>query len=157
MNLMSLVQGFMASKLERHCEELAEKYGVPENELSEIVESFLRDTYGPAVELAEAISSKELPVLLFIGRKDCAICKRSLPELESFLQRHADIELFKQDYTQPAGLLYHVIQNEETGMLPLIAIIFRGCILMLFTGVCVDREIYERYYRDLNSVCSQNI
>lgn len=147
----------MASKLYSHREELAGKYGVPEDELSEVVESFLRDTYGPALKLVETMCSKELPLVLFVGRKGCAICERSQPELERFLKGHEDIELLKLDYSQPEGLLYHMIHQEETGMLPLIAMIFRGCIGMIFTGECVRREDYEMYYEALRSECSQNI
>ena len=53
-----------------------------------MVDSFLKDTYGPATRLAEAIHDKERAVLLFIGRKDCAICQKSRPILESFLSSH---------------------------------------------------------------------
>jgi len=138
-------------------EELAWKYGVPEDELSDIVDSFLRDTYGPAIELARAIESKECPVLLFIGRKDCAICQRSLPALERFLQGHKELELVKLDYSDPKGLLYHMIQQQDRGMLPMIAMIFRGSIRMIFTGEGIQEEIYEKYFNELRSECSQNI
>ena len=50
-------------------------------------------------------------MLLFIGRKDCTICRRSEPILESFLSRHKDLELVKLDYSQPSGLLYHMIHS----------------------------------------------
>ena len=73
-------------------------------------------------------------MLLFIGRKDCAICRRSEPILESFLSSHKDLELVKLDYSQPSGLLYHMIHGRENGMLPLIAFIFQGAIRMIVTG-----------------------
>lgn len=58
MDLMSRVQGFMAFKLKRHSEELAKKYGVPEEEVFDIVSEFLKGTYGPAVGVAESISRR---------------------------------------------------------------------------------------------------
>lgn len=149
MDLMSRVQEFMASQLKRLSEELAEKYGVPQEELCDEVTSFLMATYGPAQEAATAICNRERPAILFIGRKDCAICQRCQPELERFLQDHEELDLVKLDYSQPEGLLYHMIQHEENGMLPLIAMIFRGCIGAVFTGECVQPEVYERCYRDL--------
>ncbi|NMC10195.1 MAG: hypothetical protein GYA39_04345 [Methanothrix sp.] len=147
----------MVAKQEKLREELAEKYGVPEDELSGIVDSFFRDTYGPAIELAEAIKSKERPVLLFIGRKDCNICQRSLPALERFLHNHKELELVKLDYSDAQGLIYHMIQQQDRGMLPMIAMIFRGSICMLFTGEGIHEEIYEKYFNKLRSECSQNI
>jgi hypothetical protein len=157
MDLMSRVQGFMALKMKRLSEELAEKYGVPEEEVSDIVSGFLKDTYGPAVEIAESISSKKQPVMLFIGREGCAICQRSKPELDLFLQDHSDLEPVLLDYSRPEGLLYHMIQQGESGLLPLIAMVFQGDIRMVFTGQCIHPEVYERYYEGLRSQCSQNI
>lgn len=157
MDLIARVQGFMVAKQEKLREELAEKYGVPEDELSDIVDSFLRDTYGPAIELAKAIKSKESPVLLFIGRGDCTICQRSLPSLEGFLRGHKEFELVKLDYSDAQGLLYHMIQQQDRGMLPMIAMIFRGSIRMIFTGESINEEIYEKYFNELRSECSQNI
>ena len=85
MDLNLKVQGFMARKQERLARELAEKYGVPLNEVDGVVDSFLKDTYGPALRLAESIHDKEKVILLFIGKKDCTICQKSRPILESFL------------------------------------------------------------------------
>ena len=157
MDLKAQVQGFMAKKEVELSDELAEKYGVPPEEVAGVVNSFLMDTYGPAIRLAKAIDSKERVVLLFIGRKDCNICRRSEPILESFLSRHKDLELEKLDYSQPSGLLYHMIHGLENGMLPLIAFIFRGAIKMVFTGECLHLEGYEKYYDDVLAECSQNI
>jgi hypothetical protein len=157
MNLMSGVQGFMTSELKRLSEELSEKYGVPEVELSDVVDSFLKDTYGPALVKARAICSKENPVALFIGRKDCGICQISQPQLELFLADHKDVELVKLDYGQPEGLLYHMIYQQREGMLPLIAFINKGCIKIVFTGECIYPEVFEKYYESLRSECSQNL
>ncbi len=157
MDLMDRVDGFMAPKLKQLSEELAEKYGVPESEVGDVVSGFLKDTYGPALNLAKDISGKDRPVLLFIMRKDCAICQRSKPELEKFLKAHSELDLTEIDYSDPEGPLYHMIHQEEKGMLPMIAMIFRGDIKMIFTGVCVHPEVYEKYYSDLRAECSQNI
>jgi hypothetical protein len=157
MDLMARVQGFLTLKKVRLGEELAEKYGVPEDEVSGLVDSFLKDTYDPALKVAGAISGKVNPVLLFIGRKDCAICQKSQPDLERFLENHQDLELVKLDYSQPEGLLYHLIQQQNKGMLPLVAMIFKGQIRMIFTGESIHATVYERYYNDLRSECSQNI
>jgi hypothetical protein len=157
MDLIALMQGFISAKHERLCVELAEKYGVPLDEVAGVVESFLKDTYGPAEKLAEAIQCKEHPVLLFIGRKDCAICQRSKPFLEKFLMDHEDIEGVLLDYSLPEGLLYHMILQKEEGMLPLVVMIFRGSIRMIFVGECIHDAIYEKYYNDLRTEGSQNI
>ena len=157
MDLKAQVQGFMAKKQVQLSDELGKKYGVPPEEVAGVVESFLADTYGPAISLAQAIVGKEGAVLLFIGRKDCAICRRSEPILESFLSSHKDLELVKLDYSQPSGLIYHMIHNGEKGMLPLIAFIFQGAIRMIFTGECLHSAVYEKYYMDMLAECSQNI
>jgi hypothetical protein len=157
MDLMSRLQGFMSFKMKRLSEELAEKYGVPEEEVCDVVSEFMNDTYGPAVEIAESISGKIQPIILFIGREDCAICQRSKPLLDKFLKNHSDLEPVLLDYSRPEGLLYHMIQQGETGLLPMIAMIFQGNIRMIFTGECVHPEVYERYYHGLRSEGSQNI
>lgn len=157
MDLKAQVQGFMSKKGEQLASELAEKYGVPPEEVAGVVASFLEDTYGPASRLAQAIAGEKALVLLFIGKKDCPICRRSEPILESFLSTHQDLELVKLDYSQPAGLLYHMIHSQETGMLPLIAFINRGAIRMIFTGECLPLAVYEKYYNDMPAECSQNI
>ncbi|OPY53772.1 MAG: hypothetical protein A4E48_00605 [Methanosaeta sp. PtaU1.Bin060] len=157
MDLMSRMQEFMASQLERLSGELAMKYDVPAEEFSDDVDAFLRETYGPAVEAATAICQRERPVVLFIGREDCAVCQRCEPVLARFLQDHEELDLVKLDYAKPEGLLYHMIQHDAKGMLPMIAIIFRGGIRKLFTGECSSPEVYERHYRDLPSEGCQNI
>jgi hypothetical protein len=158
MDLKTQVQGFMARKEELLSEELAEKYGVPLEEVAGVVNSFLKDTYGPAISQAQAIGrTGGKMVLLFIGRKDCNICRRSEPILESFLSQHTNLVLVKLDYSQPSGLLYHIIHNHEEGMLPLIAFIFQGAVKMIFTGECLHSTVYEKYYNEIMAECSQNI
>jgi hypothetical protein len=150
MDLKAQLQGFMAKKEEQLSDELAEKYGVPLEEVAGVVNSFLKDTYGPAIRQAQAIDHMGgKMVLLFIGRKNCDICKRSEPILESFLSSHKDLGSVKLDYCQPSGLLYHMIHSHENGMLPLIAFIFQGAIRMISTGECLHLEVYEKYYNDL--------
>ena len=157
MDLMDHINGFMNTKLKEFSTELAEKYGVPENEVEDVVLGFLKDTYGPALNLAETVSRKDKPVLLFIWREGCAICQKSKPELERFLQAHSDIDLVMVEYSDPEGLLYHMINQKEHGMLPMIVMIFQGDIKMIFTGECVHPDVYEKYYKDLLVQCSQNI
>ncbi|MFB3764666.1 MAG: TlpA family protein disulfide reductase [Methanotrichaceae archaeon] len=157
MDLMDRAKGFMNSKLKSSSVKLAERYGVPVNEVEDTVSEFLANTYGPALNMAESISGKDRPVLLFIWRKGCGICQKSKPELEKFIQAHSDLDLVVVDYSDPEGVLYHIINQEENGMLPMIAMIFRGNIKMIFTGVCVHPEVYEKYYKDLKVECSQNI
>ncbi|HPH47970.1 MAG TPA: hypothetical protein PLK98_00495, partial [Methanothrix sp.] len=69
----------MARKEEKLSEELGEKYGVPPEEVADVVLSFLKDSYGPAIELLEELAAKSGPLLLFIGKKDCAVCSRCKP------------------------------------------------------------------------------
>jgi hypothetical protein len=40
-----------------------------------------------------------------------------------FLQNHSDMEPVLRDYSNPEGLLYRMIQQGETGLLPMIAMI----------------------------------
>jgi hypothetical protein len=157
MDLNIQAQGFMTWKQEQLAQELAEKYGVPLNEVEGVVDSFLKDTYGPALRLAKAIHDKEKAVLLFIGKKDCVICQKSRPILESFLLSHTDLERVLLDYSQSEGLLYHMIHREEKGMLPMIAFIFQGTIRMISCGECISAEVYEKCYNELQAECSQNI
>jgi hypothetical protein len=157
MDLIALVQGFMAAKKKQFREDLANKYGIPADEVAGIVDPFLNDTYNRAEELAKAIYCKKHPVLLFIGRKDCAICQRCQPDLERFLLDHKDLELVNLDYSLPEGLLYHMIQQKDNGMLPLIAMIFQGSIKMIFTGECVHAAVYEKFYNHLRTECRQKI
>jgi hypothetical protein len=156
MDLIALVQGFMAKKEEQLCKELAEKHDVPTEEVAGAVNTFLKDTYGQAIGLAYAIAGQRKIVLLFIGKKDCNICLRSEPILESFHSSHREIELVKLDYSEPSGLLYHMI-HQEKGMLPLIAFVFQGSIRMIFAGECLHAGVYEKYYKDMLAECSQNI
>jgi hypothetical protein len=157
MDLNILAQGFMTWKQEQLAQELAEKYGVPLNEVEGVVESFLKDTYGPALKLAKAIHGKDKAVLLFIGKKDCVICQKSRPIMESFLLSHTDLEWVLLDYSQSEGLLYHMIHREEKGMLPMIAFIFQGAIRMISCGECICTAVYEKCYNELQAECSQNI
>ena len=126
-------------------------------EVAGVVESFLEDTYGPAKRLAEVFAAKNETMLLFIGKKDCNVCRRCEPILEDFLKNHKDLELANLDYSQPEGLLYHMIHDQDRGMLPLIAFIFRGKIMMVFTGECHCSKVYEKCYSDILAKCSQNI
>jgi hypothetical protein len=157
MDLMALVQGFMAEKQKQLSDELAEKYGVPQEEVAGVVDSFLKDTYGPATRMAQAIHDRQGGHLLFIGRKDCSVCQKSEPILKRFMSRHKDLELVKLDYSEPSGLLYHIIHRQENGKLPLIVFIFNGVVGMIFAGECLHATIYERYYNDMLAQCSQNI
>lgn len=157
MDLMDHIKGFMNSKLKDFSAELAEKYGVPESEVEDSVSKFLADSYGPALNVAEELSKKDMPVLLFIWRKGCSICQKSKPELEKFIQAHSDIELVTVDYSDPKGLLYHMINQKEKGMLPMIAMISQGKIKMVYTGVCIHPEVYEKYYKELKVERGQNI
>lgn len=156
-NLLDQVQKFMSKKNEKLSEELSEKYGVPSEEVAGVVESFLEDTYGPAKRLAEIFAAKNETMLLFIGKKDCNICRRCEPILESFLDNHKELKLAKLDYSQPEGLLYHMIHDQDRGKLPLIAFLIQGKIMMVFTGECHCSTVYEKCYSDILAECSQNI
>jgi hypothetical protein len=155
MDLMSLVQASVDGQRSRLEKSLAQKYGVPEEEISEIVSGYLRDAYGPALEVARSISRSEGPVVLFIGKEGCAICQRSSPELNRFLERHCEVTLVKLDYSEPSGLLYHAIYTGKDGMLPLIALICGGHVTKLFTGECVLPDVLEKHYAAMISGCSQ--
>jgi len=157
MNLLMQVQGFIAKKNAQLSRELSEKYSVPTDEVAGVVESFLEDTYGPAKGFAESIAKNNETMLLFIGKKDCNVCRRCEPILEGFLTHHKELKVMKLDYTQPEGLLYHMIHDRDKGMLPLIAFIFEGQVKMIFTGECLCSSIYEKCYSDILAESSQNI
>ncbi|WP_424444830.1 hypothetical protein [Methanothrix sp.] len=156
-DLISLVQESLASREEAMKRELAAKYLLCEDEASDIVSSFLQRSYGPAFALTEEIARREGTVLLFIGRKDCAICQRCQPILSEFILEHKDIEPVILDYSQPEGLLYHLIHRDEQGMLPLIAFISCGKIMMKSCGECAAIQIYDEHYRNMSEECRQNI
>jgi len=156
-SLLDLMRDFMARKEEKLSEELGEKYGVPPEEVADVVLSFLKDSYGPAMELLEELAAKSGRLLLFIGKKDCAVCSRCKPIIEVFLSGHPELEMVAVDYSQPEGLLYHIIVNQGSGMLPLIAFILKGQLRLSFTGECSALSDYERCYSDILSECSQNI
>ena len=156
-DLISLAEDFIAVKQEEMSRDLAEKYLLSSDEVSEIVSSFLDDSYGSAMARAEEIAKREGLVLLFIGRKDCSICQRCLPVLEDFVAEHKDLEPVILEYSRPEGLLYHLIHRAKQGMLPLIAFIFRGKIMMKTCGECATIHVYEEYYRDMDQECRQNL
>lgn len=156
-DLISLAQEFLATRQEEMTRELAAKYLLSEDEASDIVTSFLQDSYGPARVLAEEIAGREGLVLLFIGKKDCAICQRCQPIMNGFIIEHKDIEPVILDYSQPEGLLYHLVHRERRGMLPLIAFIFRGKVMMKTCGECAAEHVYEQCYRDIRDDCRQNL
>ena len=157
LNLISLAEEFIAKKQEEIGLELAMKYRLSFDEVSEIVSAFLEDSYGPAMALAEEIGRREGLVLLFIGRKDCTICQRCMTILERFIIEHREIEPVILEYSQPEGLLYHLIHREERGMLPLIAFISQGKIMMKTCGECAAEHVYEQCYRDIRDDCRQNL
>ena len=151
MELMGCVKDYLTKELRRFTEELAEKYGVPAHEIEGDVSEFLEDKYGPAKRLAVMIFRTNQPSILFIGQENCTICRRCRPELETFLMRHKDMQFFKIDYSEPEGLLYHMTQPGDGGLLPMIALIFEGSIRMVYTGECVLPDVYENYYINLKS------
>ena len=65
--------------------------------------------------------------------------------------RHNDVQFLKIDYSEPEGLLYHMIQPGDKGLLPMIALTFEGGIRMVYTGECVLPDVYENYYISLKS------
>ena len=140
MDLISLAEDFIAAKQEEISLELSRKYLLSSDEVSEIVSTFLEDSYGPAMALAGEIAGREGLVLLFIGRKDCAICQRCYPVLERFIIEHREIEPVILDYSQP-----------------LIAFIFKGKMMMKTCGECAAEHVYEKCYRDIRDDCSQNL
>jgi hypothetical protein len=151
MNLSKTAQEFVAKKHHQLSSELAEKYDIPPEEVAGVVQSFLDDSYGPAVRLAEKLSGKSGALLLFIGKRDCSVCERCKPILKDFLSKHDEIEVAKLDYAEPEGLLYHIINSKEGGCLPMIAFIFQGEIRMAFTGECSSDDDYERCYKRIIS------
>ncbi len=55
MDLISLAEDFIAAKQEEISLELSRKYLLSSDEVSEIVSTFLEDSYGPAMALAGEI------------------------------------------------------------------------------------------------------
>jgi hypothetical protein len=109
MDLKSRLQGYFSFKLERLSADLASKHGMARDEAEDLVRDFLRETYGPAERLAWELSQEEEPVVLFIGKADCAVCQRSKPALLKFLRTHPELKLISVDYSDLRGLLYHIL------------------------------------------------
>jgi hypothetical protein len=146
MNLLDLASEFMANKQDQLSRELGEKYDIPPEEVAGVVQSFLGDSYEPALRLAERLAGKSGILLLFIAKTDCSVCERCKPILKDFLSRHEEIEVAKLDYAEPEGLLYHIINSKDRGRLPMIAFIFQGEVRMVFTGECSSAGVYEKFY-----------
>lgn len=157
MDLKSRLQGYFSFKLERLSADLASKHGMARDEAEDLVRDFLKETYGPAERLAWELSQEENPVVLFIGKADCAVCQRSKPALLKFLRTHPELKLISVDYSDLRGLLYHILQDGEKGPLPMISMIYRGSVKTIITGECIHQEIYERCYSSLGPGGSQNI
>ncbi len=157
MDLKSHVQDYFSSKLQRLSADLASKHGMTRDEAEDVVRDFLKETYGPAERLVQELSQEENPVVLFIGKADCVVCQRSMPALLKFLRKHTELKLISIDYSDPWGLLYHILYDGEKGPLPMIAMIYKGSVKAVVTGECVHQEIYERCYSSLGPDGSQNI
>jgi len=151
MNLLDLASEFMANKQDQLSRELGEKYDIPPEEVAGVVQSFLGDSYEPALGLAEKLAGKSGILLLFIAKTDCSVCERCKPILKDFLSRHEEIEVAKLDYAEPEGLLYHIINSKDGGRLPMIAFIFQGEVRMVFTGECSSAGVYKKFYGDIIS------
>lgn len=156
-DLVARTESFLSKREKKIGSELAMKYAVPKDEVAEEVRSYLDDAFGPAKRLAFEIGEREGCLLLFIGKKDCNVCKRCEPVLEGFLKAHSELQLLRLDYSEPEGLLYHIIHEEERGSLPMIAFISQGRVWMVFTGECSKETVYEDCYREMLEECSQNI
>ncbi|MBN1322859.1 MAG: hypothetical protein JW986_02505 [Methanotrichaceae archaeon] len=155
MELLNKVQEYLEVQQEKLQGELAAKYALPQDEADELriaVTRYLDKTYGPAIDLARYICGRKGTVVLFIGREGCEICHDSQFGLDRFISEHGDVELVKVSYSDPAGLLYHLIHGDEGGLLPLIAMIRTGHLNMTFTGVRLLPEVYEKYYSSLSPV-----
>jgi hypothetical protein len=98
--------------------------------------------YGPAITFADQIGDCVSPSVLFIWKEDCQICKRIWPILEESLRDRPYVRLWKINYADPAGLLYHILHSGD-GLLPLIAIIKNGQVVLLKTGEVVPQKVYE--------------
>ncbi|HOT07229.1 MAG: hypothetical protein A4E45_01130 [Methanosaeta sp. PtaB.Bin039] len=149
MELKAQVQEFLKAQSRTVKGELASKYGVPPEELEEVAAGILETTFGPALMLARQIESHPGAVLLFIGRQDCPICSDDRPVVEAFLSSHRGVRREIRDYTEPEGLIYHMLNREDQGMLPLIALISGGQVAMLHTGKRLTQEDLERGYHAL--------
>lgn len=156
MDLMDRVQNFLVKQHEKLLNDLLDKYGIPPDEhgeYEEVVSRFLEETYGPAEKLAESICKIEQPAILFIGEKDCPICQNSQRELDLFINFHKDVKLVRIDYLKPQGMLCHMINREDfDGLLPIIAVLYRGCLKKVWSGEIITPDVYEMYYNTLQSI-----
>ena len=157
MDLKSRVKDYFSSKLQRLSADLVSKHGMTRDEAEGVVRDFLKETYGPAEGLARELSLEENPVVIFIGKVDCAVCRKSKPALLKFLRTHPELKLISIDYSDPRGLLYHILQDGDRGPLPMIAMIYKGSVKAVVTGECIHQETYERCYGSFGPNGSQNI
>lgn len=151
MELGSRIQEFLVSRRRKLRTELESRYGVPPEEMDGVVDRVIDQTYGKAIALAEEICCMKQPVLLFIWQRGCPICRDSEPEFARFSESHPEILPIILDYSKSEGLIYHIFNQEEEGMLPLISMISNGELKMMSTGQRVTLEMYETVYSSLTN------
>lgn len=142
MELERLIREFLVRSRRALRAQLEAKYGLDPNEIDEILDRMVRRVYGPALTLAERL--KHGRVALFIEREGCPVCRDAAPELERFLKEHPDFRCTRLEYSTPEGLIYHILHQEESGRLPLVALISDGRVIMLETGGARAFADYER-------------
>lgn len=149
MELGSRIREFLVSRRRKLRAELESRYGVPPEEMDGLVDRVIDQTYRKALALAEEISCMKRPVLLFIWQSACPICRDSHPEFAQFSENHPEILPISLDYSKAEGLIYHILNQEDDGMLPLISLISNGELKMMSIGRRVTLEMYESIYSSL--------
>lgn len=142
MELERLIRDFLVRSRRDLRAQLEAKYGLDPDEIDEILDRMIHRVYGPALSLAESL--KHGRVALFIEREGCQVCRDAAPEFEHFLKDHPDFSCVRLEYSKPEGLIYHILHQEESGRLPLVALISNGTVLVLETGGARAFEEYER-------------
>lgn len=142
MELERLIRDFLVRSRRDLRAQLEAKYGLDPDEIDEILDRMIHRVYGPALSLAESL--KHGRVALFIEREGCPVCRDAAPEFERFLEDHPDFSCIRLEYSKPEGLIYHILHQEESGRLPLVALISDGTVMMLETGGARAFEEYER-------------
>ncbi|MCQ8903808.1 MAG: hypothetical protein NQU42_06940 [Methanothrix sp.] len=142
MELERLIRDFLVRSRRDLRAQLEAKYGLDPDEIDEMLDRMIHRVYGPALSLAESL--KHGRVALFVEREGCSVCRDTTPELERFLKDHPDFSCIKLEYSKPEGLIYHILHQEESGRLPLVALISDGTVMMLETGSARAFAEYER-------------
>jgi hypothetical protein len=121
------------------------------NQFDATIEDLLRTRYFHPELAVDTICGVEKPVIVNImqdrQREDtCSICQANESNIQAVDEIYGErISIFEISDQNPAGALYHILFQDETGVdkkLPLTAVIFNGDVKRVWAGKAVDKSVY---------------